>query len=75
MGTIYVKNGNWDEACAKLKVELDNRDAQFNAKVGATFASGKKQPGAQEAAAPAKSSSPFSLSSRTSTLPDSRVRR
>lgn len=72
MGTIYVKNGNWDEACAKLKVDLDNRDAQFNAKVGAAFAS-KKQPEAQEAKAPAKGASKSSVSS-SSILSRSRVR-
>ena len=73
MGTIYVKNGNWDEACAKLKVDLDNRDAQFNAKVGAAFASAKKQPDAQEAKAPAKGASKSSVSP-SSILSRSRVR-
>lgn len=33
MATIYVKNGNWDLACAELKTELDAQDAKFQERI------------------------------------------
>lgn len=49
MSTIYVKNGNWDEACATLKVNLDKRETHFSAQVAAALAKPGKPPEQQKA--------------------------
>lgn len=38
MTQIIVNNGNWDEARAKLKADLDAQNAKFQAQLDAVFA-------------------------------------
>lgn len=44
MARIPVKNGDWDAARAELKADMDARQAQFDAKLGAALKRMQGQP-------------------------------
>ena len=74
---IIVNNGDWDEACAKLKTTLQAQDAKFNAGLKAAFASpsAPAKPAAPAAAPNASARVSLSKSGEKTVLPRSRLRR
>jgi hypothetical protein len=73
LARIIVNNGDWDEACARLKTVLQGQDAAFNASLKATFAA----PAKPAAAAPAPKAPARGAPARggSSDLPRSKLRR
>ena len=69
MARIPIKNGDWDAASAKLKADMDARQAQFDAKVGSALKQRKGQP--EPKAKPAES---FTIPAEQSILSRSRLR-
>jgi len=74
---IIVNNGDWDEACAKLKTTLQAQDAKFNAGLKAAFASplAPIKPEAPAAGPQASTRLSPTRSSDQTILPRSRLRR